>query len=90
MDSDDEQRRLLLETLKLTRENNEMLRKMRRSAMYRSILSFVWILIILILPLILYFSYLAPLVEQASAVYESIGNGNSEGFSLDGIKELLQ
>lgn len=60
------------EILKLTKENNKMLHKMRRDAMYRSLLSTVWWLILLISPVVFYYYYLEPYISEVQKMYSTI------------------
>lgn len=70
---DDELKKLLQENLDLARENNAMLRVMRRNA-WISFFSklFVWALLI-IAPLYLLDRYLGPIVEQAGSGQGAFG-----------------
>ncbi len=49
-----------------------MLHKMRRDAMYRSLLGTVWWLIFLISPIVLYYYYLEPYVSEVQKMYSTI------------------
>jgi uncharacterized membrane protein len=89
MDTDGELKGLLLETLKISRENNKMLRAMRRDATIGRILSVVWFLIILIGPVVLYFYFLQPYIDQVLSTYESVGAQGGQLIDTSGIKSLL-
>lgn len=87
--------------LKLTEENNKILRGMRRSQRIKSISKFIFTIILLILLVALYF-YLAPtiskLIADFNAVKDSLQQASSAGASLQtnlqnidvsGIKDLF-
>lgn len=87
--------------LKLTEENNKILRGMRRSQRIKSISKFIFTIILLILLVALYF-YLAPtiskLITDFNAVKDSLQQASSAGASLQtnlqnidvsGIKDLF-
>jgi hypothetical protein len=60
------------EILKLVKDNNKMLHKIRRDAMYRSVLSTIWWLIVLISPIVLYYYYLEPYISNVQKMYSDI------------------
>ncbi len=60
------------EIYKLTLDNNRMLHKMRRDAMYRSILGMIWWAIFIIGPALLYYYYLQPYVDQMLELYAKL------------------
>lgn len=61
----------LEEMYALTKDNNRMLRAMRREAFIGGILKFVWwILIIIVIPYLVYVWYLQPYLEQVLSVYQ--------------------
>ena len=58
---------------KLAKDNNRMLRAIRRDAFVGGILKFVfWIAIFFILPYILYVVYLQPYLETIQSTYENL------------------
>lgn len=60
------------EILRLTRENNRMLKAMRRSSLFGAIVkTMLWIALIL-LPLWFYVQYLAPVMESILQTYQQI------------------
>lgn len=63
---DDDLKRLLEENLEVTRENNELLKKIRRDATIAVVVKVVLYILILGLPLIFISSYLGPLLEKTS------------------------
>lgn len=64
-----------------------MLRAMRRRAFWGGILSVIWWAVIIGLPIILYWFYLAPIVEQVQGTYAQIGEGVAD---LQGLGKNLQ
>ncbi len=64
---------LLKEVHRLTLENNKMLRSMRRRAFWGGIIKFIiYVALFIALPLWLYVTYLAPILEQMLSTYEQI------------------
>jgi hypothetical protein len=59
------EKELLDRTYKLARDNNRMLHSMQRSAMLWRIFRILILAVTLGLPIWLYFSYIAPVMEQA-------------------------
>jgi hypothetical protein len=68
----EEIKRLLLENLQLSRENNKLLRKLRRAEVTRTIMTLVYWAVILVVPIYIYYAYLAPQLSQMLATYENI------------------
>ena len=63
----------LTEILRLTQENNRMLRKMRRNAIWSGLIKFIlYLLIFVVAPLWLYTVYLAPVVESMTKTINQI------------------
>ena len=63
----------LTEILRLTQENNRMLRKMRRSALWSGLIKFIlYLLIFVVAPLWLYTVYLAHVVESMTKTINQI------------------
>lgn len=89
MDEDKELKGLILETLQVARENHKMLRAMRRDVMIGRMLSIVWFLIILIGPLVLYFYFLQPYIDQILSAYKNIGAQGGQLIETSGIKAVL-
>lgn len=69
---DEEGKRLLRETLAVEKENNLMLRKMRRDAVVGRIMTLVFWAITLGLPIVIYYYFLSPYVAQITATYQSM------------------
>ena len=89
----EEIKKLLVENQRLLLENNQMLHKMRRSAFLGTIFRIVWFLVILGVPVYLYFSYVKPNMDNLLGKYNALEEAaqNSTVFkdwynSLQGTK----
>ncbi len=69
--SHDEIKKLLVENQRLLLENNQLLHKMRRSAVIGSVFRFIWFLIIIGAPVYLYFSYIQPNMDTIREKYQN-------------------
>ena len=69
---DEEAKSLLKKNLEYARENNRLLRKMRRSAIIGTILRMIWWAILIGLPIALYYYFLQPFIGESLAVYQNI------------------
>ena len=78
MREENEIRTLLKKNLDLTRENNVLLRKMRRVAMYGNIIKVVWLAIIIGLPVYIYYAFLQPYIGQALEIYSGVETSAGE------------
>ncbi|HEY4522123.1 MAG TPA: hypothetical protein VJH91_00595 [Candidatus Paceibacterota bacterium] len=89
MDSDNNR---LEETYRLVKENNRMLRSMRRNAFWGGIIKFIlYIVIFVALPLWLYMTYLAPIVESMTKTMEQIqGTGAQAQAQFSSFQEILK
>ena len=76
----DELKALILENQRLLAENNELLKKMTRSAARHFWLNVVWIIFLLGAPLILLYQFIMPM-------YESVGGADTSSLG-DQVKEL--
>lgn len=73
----------LQEVYRLTKENNRMLKAMRRDAFIGGILKFVWwILILFVIPYVLFVIYLQPYLAQLQSAYEKV---NSSADTVSGV-----
>ncbi|NBD73536.1 hypothetical protein GVX82_00650 [Patescibacteria group bacterium] len=63
---------LVRENIKLTKENNRLLRKLWRAQVWGTVTRLVWILILLGVPIVVYLYFLKPFVEGLVGEYESI------------------
>jgi len=66
-----EERELLERTLKFSEENNQILRKMRRAAMWGTLWGFIKVAMIVV-PLVVGYLYLQPFLDQIMANFNSI------------------
>ncbi len=78
----------LEEVYKLAKENNKMLRAMRRDAFVGGIFKFIfWILMFFILPYIIYAIYLKPYLSSLESAYN---NFNESASTLSGAAKDLE
>jgi hypothetical protein len=84
---DEQAKELLKENLELARDNNRMLRKLRRGAMLSTLFSFVYWALLIGLPVYLYYSYIRPYATDVAETYESIKESAQEAGSLKGEVE---
>lgn len=84
--SDDQIERLLQENQRLIRENNKMLKKMRRDAVIGHIMKVIWVLILIGVPVMLYYYFLAPYVQQARETYQQI---QESAEKVKGLEEQI-
>mgnify|MGYP003394154723 CR=1 FL=1 len=90
---DDELKSLLKRNLELAEENNRMLHSMRRMAIWGGFFKLLWWILILIVPAIIYYIYLAPYVGQITDTYKDVQGlrANLETNNpLSGLKELYE
>jgi len=82
----------LTELVRLTQENNRMLHKMRRNALWGGILKFVlYALVLVVAPLWLYATYLGPMMEQVLDTYQQIqGTGAKAQAQFSDIQNFFQ
>ena len=82
----------LQEIYRLTKENNQMLHAMRRNAFLGGLFKFVFYAIILIvLPLWLYMTYLAPIMQQMLDTMNKIQSaGNQAQTQMTSWQQTLQ
>ncbi len=67
------------ELLALTKDNNRMLRAMRRDAFVGGILKIIWwIAVVVVLPYLIYMWYLAPYLEQMITAYQQVEGQSAE------------
>jgi hypothetical protein len=82
---------LLKEIHRLTLDNNRQLHKMRRSAFWGRLVSFVVYAALLIAPLWFYMQYLAPVVDQMfKTVSEIQGTGAQASVQFNSLQEAWQ
>lgn len=82
--------REIKELLELTRENNKLLHKIRRHAVWGSVFSILYWAFILGVPVVLYYYYLQPYLGQVLDTYSGIQNeiNNSLQETGDQTKKL--
>ena len=78
-----EEKKLLEETLALTKENNEMLRSMKRSMRFARMMTIIYWVLIIGSALGAYY-FIQPYIDQLMGVY------NGAGDVLDNIKQFGQ
>lgn len=79
------------ELIRLTKENNRMLRAMRRSAFLGGLFKFILWALFIIVPLWLYMQYLAPVMNSMLDTMEQIqGTGASAQAQMGGLNDSLQ
>ena len=69
---DEEGKRLLRQNLELSRENNKMLKRIRRDARIGLLFRILWIAIIIGVPVFLYFTFLQPYVADVLDFYDGV------------------
>ena len=82
----------LTELVRLTQDNNRMLHKMRRNALWGGILKFVlYALVLIAAPLWLYATYLGPMMEQVLDTYKDVqGTGAKAQAQFSDFQNLLK
>ena len=87
MESDD----LLRETYRLSLENNKLLHKMRRSAFWSRVVSFIVYGALLLAPIYVYMQYLAPIVDQMFKTAQQIqGTGAQASAQFSDMQKAWQ
>jgi hypothetical protein len=86
-----ENHELLKEIHRLTLDSNRQLHKMRRSAFWGRLISFIVYAALLIAPLWFYMQYLAPVVDQMfKTVSEIQGTGAQASAQFNALQEAWQ
>ena len=80
---DEEMKTLMRRNIELTRENNKLLKKIRRNSLIANIMRIVWIVIIVGVPLFLYQYVLQPYLAELGVAYETLTGG------FDGAQNAL-
>lgn len=78
---------LIKENLKLTKENNKLLRKMRRGAFIGGIFKLIWIAALIGVPVYLYVNFLAPVLDQVIGAAQTV---QEVGGKVEGIQGQFQ
>jgi hypothetical protein len=77
--SEEEVKALLRQNIELTQENNRMLHSIKRMTFWGGVFKYVWwIFFVIVLPLLVYYWYLQPYVEQALKTYQDFQGGVSQ------------
>ena len=92
---DNEQNRLLRQTLEMEKENNRLLRKLRRDATVGRIMTLIFWGITLGVPVVLYYFFVAPYVKALQATYQGLEQNARQVQTLEAnlppwAKEWLQ
>lgn len=77
-----ELRDLVKQNLELTKENHKLLKKMRRSAFVGTLFKIFWIAIFIGLPVYLYVTFLAPVVEQVTGAAQTVQEAGGQAQSI--------
>ena len=81
----------LEDILRLTQENNRMLRSMRRSAFLGGIVKFITWAALIIIPLWLYLQYVAPVMQSMMQTMEQIeGTRAGAQAQMSGFNDAMQ
>ena len=81
----------LKEILRLTQENNQMLHKMRRGALLKTLMQLVIYAVLLIVPIYFYLTYAAPVVNQMLVTVQQIqGTGAQAQAQLGSFQDLIK
>ena len=81
-----DERELLKRNLELTEENNRLLRKMRRGAIWGGIFKIVWLAILIGVPVYVYITFLQPILGD---VLDTIETVQSAGEQVQGLGDGL-
>ncbi len=87
LEPENELEEVLLETYRLTKENNQFLRKMRRDARWAFWFKILYILILLGLPILLYTYYIKPQVQSLSNFQTAITGGADSREAVENFRE---
>lgn len=81
--------RLLKENTALVRENNRLLRKLRRNSVIELWMRVVWYVLLIGLPFALYFYLLEPYFEAFGSSYEQFRLGMEEIPGIKGFQMMF-
>lgn len=82
---------LLKKNLELTKENNKLLKKIRRGALLGGLFKLIWIAIIIGVPVYVYFNFLSPVLDQVLDTAQTVQEtGNKIGGFGGQIQDKLQ
>lgn len=80
---------MLQEMYRLTKENNRMLHKMRRNALWGGVIKFIFWAVVLLAPLWFYMAYLAPVVNDMMRTVQQIQGTNAKAQAQIGSFETM-
>ncbi len=78
---------LMLENQRLLTENNELLKKLRKTSIFNLWLKLIWISFLIGLPFVLYYFVIEPWFESFGSSYETFEQGLRE---LPGWKQFYE
>ncbi|MDO8561753.1 MAG: hypothetical protein Q7S05_02915 [bacterium] len=86
----DADRQMQEEILRLEKDNNRMLHKMRRNAFWGGVLKVIFWIAIIVAPIWFYSAYLAPVVQSFQNTVDQVqGTGAKAQEQLNGFQEML-
>ena len=72
--TDEDIKTLLQENIELAKQNNELLRVMKRNNTISLVLRVVWYVVIFGIPFILYFYFVDPIMQDSATLFEVYGD----------------
>jgi hypothetical protein len=85
-----EEEELLERTYRISRENNQMLHSMRRSAFFGGIIKLIVWIALLGFPIWLYVQYVNPLLSDVTSKVNQVQEvGNDIGIQFEGVNSLI-
>ncbi|HEY4502716.1 MAG TPA: hypothetical protein VJH21_02700 [Candidatus Paceibacterota bacterium] len=85
-----EARDLLEENLRLTKENNRLLRKLKRAQTISTIFKIIWIAVLIGVPLVLYVYVIEPYYQEVQTRYDELQQRVEAIPGLGAILEQLK
>jgi len=79
---------LVRRNIELTKENNRLLRSMRRAAWWGTFFRILWMAVIIGVPVFLYYYFFMPYYQGLSAGYQQFQR-ESGGFQIPGFGPVL-
>jgi Trk-type K+ transport system membrane component len=86
-EDDNEIKTLLRENQRLLVENNQLLRQMRRGTIIATVFRLIWFVVIICIPLYIYFYYIAPNWENLQQKLENIEDVSAK---MEGVKPWFE
>jgi hypothetical protein len=80
---DNDETRLLRETLAVEKENNRLLRKMRRDAFVGRIFTLIFWAMTLGVPVVLYYFFVSPYIKAIQGSYQGLQNNAEQMQSIE-------